>query len=113
MKHSEKLAGHVSKVTPKTTANMVNTELYELITPEKHGSPFSFNMMKLQPGGVVKIQAHEDQHAVFVHSGTCRILLGEEWVEVETGGFLYIPPNLTHSFENVGYVTTEVVILKL
>jgi quercetin dioxygenase-like cupin family protein len=113
MKNSERFTGHMKNVTPKTTANMVDTELYELITPEKHGSPFSFNLMYLKPGGVVKIQAHEDQHAVFVHSGTCRILLGDEWVDVEHGGFVYMPPNLTHSFENAGKVPAEVVILKL
>jgi quercetin dioxygenase-like cupin family protein len=108
-----KLIGHISKVTPKTTANMVDTELYELVTPEKHGSPFSFNMMKLAPKGVVKIQAHDDQHAVFIHKGQCRILLGEEWVEVAEGGYVYIPPKLNHSFENRGTVPAEVLILKL
>ena len=113
MKNSNKLVGHAKNVTPKTTANMVDTELYELVTPEKHGSPFSFNLMHLKPGGIVKIQAHEDQHAVFIHKGTCKILLGEEWVSVEQGGFVYIPPNLTHSFENAGNVPTEVIILKL
>jgi quercetin dioxygenase-like cupin family protein len=113
MKDVEKLVGHTSTVTPKTTANMVDTELYELVTPEKHGSPFSFNMMKLAPKGVVKIQAHDDQHAVFVHSGQCRILLGEKWVDVPQGGYVYIPPNLIHSFENSGTVPAEVLILKL
>jgi len=113
MKDIERLVGQVKKVTPKTTAAMVDAELYELITPEKYGSPFSFNMMKLAPKGIVKIQAHEDQHAVFVHSGQCRILLGEKWVEVAEGGYVYIPPNLTHSFENHGKVLAEVLIVKL
>jgi quercetin dioxygenase-like cupin family protein len=113
MEDVEKLVGHLQKVTPKTTAAMVDAELYELVTPEKHGSPFSFNMMKLAPKGIVKTQAHADQHGVFVHSGQCRILLGEKWVEVAEGGYVYIPPNLIHSFENRGTVSAEVLILKL
>ena len=113
IKDATNLVGHKKKVIPKTTANMVDTELYELVTQEKHGTSFSLNMMKLRSGGEVKRQSHPDLHAIYILSGNCRVLLGDEWVDMEQGGYAYIPPGLPHSFTNVGTDPTEVLILKL
>jgi len=113
MKDAKNLAGHKKKVIPKTTTTMINAELYELVTQEKHGTSFSFNIMKIGPGGEVKVQSHRDQHAIYILSGKCRVLFGEESVDMEEGGYAYIPPDLTHSFTNVGTDPTEVLILKI
>ena len=107
------LVGDKKKVIAKTTPNMVDTELYELVTQDKHGASFSFNIMKIKPGGEVKRQSHSEQHAIYVISGKCRILLGDEWVDMEHGGYAYIPSYLDHSFTNAGTGPAEVLILKL
>lgn len=109
---NNKLVGHYNDVKPIYNDNLVKTGLCELITPKSHGTDYSFNIIKLQPGGLVKEQSHAEEHAVFILSGTCRILLGEEWVRVQQGNFLHIPANLKHSFSNDEAVPANVLILK-
>lgn len=108
------LVGDYSNLKPLTTpnANLVNTELFELITPKIHGTDYSFNILKILPNGLVKEQSHPEQHAIFILDGKCNILLGEEWVSVKKGNFLYIPADLKHSFSNSETVPTDVLILK-
>ena len=106
------LVGNIKDVTPTTTSNLVNTELYELITQESHGTDFSFNILRILQEGAVEKQSHVDEHAVFVIDGKCRIQLGEKWITAEKGNYLYIPPNMTHSFSNVEKKRAEILILK-
>ena len=109
---NKNLVGHYNDVKPIYNDNLIKTGLYELITPKSHGTNYSFNIMKLEAGGLVKEQSHAEEHAVFVLSGTCRILLGEEWVLVNAGNFLYIPSHLKHSFSNEAASPADVLILK-
>lgn len=113
MKDIKDLVGHKKQIIPKIPTSMVGAELYELVTKEKHGTPFSFNIMKIEPGGEVKKQAHHDQHAIYILRGICRVLFGDEWMDMEEGAYAYIPPDLSHSFANAKEDTTEILILKL
>ncbi len=105
--------GNISQIQPGTTSNLVNTDLYELITPKSHGTQYSFNMMRILPGGSVAVQSHPEEHAIYVPEGECKILLGEEWVNVPQGSFLHIPPELTHSFSNESKSSVDILILKI
>lgn len=107
------LVGNIKKVMPTTTSNLINTDLYKLITQESHGTTFSFNMLKILPGGLVKEQLHPDEHAIFILNGKCNALLGEKWITLEKGNYLYVPPNMTHSFSNNEKIPTEILILKI
>lgn len=110
----DNLVGNYSNLKPLNTpnANLVNTELYELISPKNHGTDYQLNIIKIMPGGLVKEQSHAEQHAIYILDGICRILLGEEWVSVKKGNFLYIPAEMKHSFTNSDNVPAEVLILK-
>jgi quercetin dioxygenase-like cupin family protein len=68
--------------------------------------------MKIMPGGLVKSQSHPEQHAVLILNGRCKILLGEEWVKVKDGNYLYIPADMTHAFANEEDMPVEILILK-
>ena len=105
--------GNISQIQPGTTSNLVNTDLYELITPKSHGTQYSFNMMRISPGGSVAVQSHPEEHAIYVLEGECNILLGEAWVNVPQGCFLHIPPELTHSFSNESKSSVDILILKI
>ena len=106
------LIGKLSEVKPKPTSNLINTELYHLITQESHGTDFSFNILKILPKGLVKEQAHADEHAIFVLDGKCRIQLSDNWVNAEKDDYIYIPPNMTHAFSNVEEKPVKILILK-
>jgi quercetin dioxygenase-like cupin family protein len=107
-----RLHGNVKNVEPTTTPNLINTKLYELITQGRHGTDFSFNILKIFEKGTVKTQSHADEHAVFVLVGKCQIQVGEELVTLDKGGYLYIPSNATHSFSNLEQEVVEILILK-
>jgi|WetSurMetagenome_2_1015567.scaffolds.fasta_scaffold08548_5 quercetin dioxygenase-like cupin family protein len=111
---NDHLVGDYSSLKPLNTpnANLVNTELYELISPKIHGTDYTINILKIMPGGLVKEQSHVEHHAIMILNGTCNILLGKEWVSVKKGNYLYIPPDMTHCFSNNGPVPAEVLILK-
>ena len=104
---------YLDDVNPTTTAAMSNATLLELITPKTHGTKYSFNVMRLQPGGVVALQDHPEEHCIFVLSGEGRVLLNEDWFSISQGGFTYIPAGMVHSFENHSSATVDILILKL
>ena len=110
----ESLIRHSAEGKPKTGGSLINTELYELVTQEKFGTNFSFNLLKINPGGSVARQSHPDQHAIYILEGGCQILLGDSWVNAVKGDYGYIPAEVVHSFAvpNDGRVT-EILILKI
>jgi len=105
--------GNICQTQPSAISNLVNTDLYELITPKSHGTRYSFNMMRILPGGSVAVQSHPEEHAIYVLEGECKILLGEEWGNVPQGSFLNIPAELTHSFSNESKSSVDIFILKI
>ena len=107
------LYGKMSEVVPKNLPSLKLTQLLELITQEKHGAPFSFNILKMEPGGEVEKQSHPAQHAVLIVDGRCSILLGEDWVILDRGGYAYIPPDIPHSFVADASEGANVLILKI
>jgi quercetin dioxygenase-like cupin family protein len=106
------LHGNVKNVVPTKTGNLINTELYELITKESHGTDFSFNMLRILQNGSIKAQSHNDEHAIFLLSGRCEVKVGEETLRLEKNSYLYIPPNAIHAFWNMEEEPAEIVILK-
>lgn len=111
--NKKNLVGHADKVKPKTTPNLIDTELYELITQKKNKTDYSFNIMKIFPGGKVKEQSHPEQHAVFVLDGKCKTLLGDKWESARKGNFFCIPGHLAHAFSNSEKLPVEILIIKI
>ncbi len=107
------LYGNAAQVEPKGLPSLKNTQLLELVTPKKHGTPFSFNILKMLPGGEVAEQSHPDQHAVFIVEGRCGVLLGQDWVTLDAGGYAHIPKDMTHSFRADEKTGASVLILKI
>jgi quercetin dioxygenase-like cupin family protein len=109
---TENLIGDYAILKPQHSENLIDTELYELITPKSHGTDYSFNILKILQNGSIKEQSHAEEHSIFILDGKCNILLGEEWVSVKKGNFLHIPANLRHSFRNKEKTPVEILILK-
>jgi len=107
------LIGNKKNVKPINNDNLVNTELYNLITPEIYSTRYSLNIMNILPNGFVKTQSHKEEHGVFIISGKGNILLGEEWFDVRKGSYVFIPSGMVHSFKNSGIEPMEVLILKI
>jgi quercetin dioxygenase-like cupin family protein len=104
---------YLDDVKPTATAAMSNATLLKMITPKTHGTKYSFNVMRLQPGGVVAVQDHPEEHCILVLSGEGRVLLNEHWFSISQGGFAHIPAGMVHSFENLSSAQVDILILKL
>lgn len=110
---SDNLVGNIAEKKAASLASLINGEIYHLITHESHDTPFSFNMIKIFPEGLIKTQTHQEQHVVFILNGVCKILLDEKWISAKKGDYIYIPPNMTHSFSNSENIPVELLILKI
>ena len=67
------------------------------------GAPnFAMRHFSLAPGGNTPYHSHHWEHEVFVLSGAGKVLQKDGGKEVEPGSFVYVPPDLDHSFVNTG-----------
>ena len=60
----------------------------------------------IPPGGGPPPHVHHRQEeAHYVLEGTFSFLSGDEWIEAQTGSFLWIPREVVHTFRNTGSET--------
>ena len=107
------LHGHVASIQPKTLPSLKDTQLLELVTTSKYECPFSFNMLKMAPGGEVAHQQHDDQHAIYLIQGSCQVLMGQDWVTMVAGSYAYIPTQMPHAFKADEQSGADILILKI
>lgn len=76
-----------------------------VIDEKNDGAPnYALRMIEVQPGGHTPKHTHPYEHENFVVDGQGRVLLGEEWHEVEPGSVVFVPADLLHCYENTGAV---------
>ena len=73
-----------------------------LISKEDGVPNFSMRFFEIEPGGRTPLHEHPWEHEVFILSGECKVILGDEEKIVGPQAAIYVPPNLRHSFINVG-----------
>jgi len=73
-----------------------------LISKEDGAPNFSMRFFEIEPGGRTPLHEHPWEHEVFILSGEGKVILGDEEKIVGPQAAIYIPPNLRHSFINVG-----------
>ncbi len=73
-----------------------------LISKEDGAPNFSMRFFEIEPGGRTPLHNHPWEHEVFILSGKCKVILGDEEKIVDPHAAIYVPPNLRHSFVNVG-----------
>ena len=73
-----------------------------LISKEDGAPNFSMRFFEIEPGGRTPLHEHPWEHEVFILSGEGKVILGDEEKIVGPQAAIYVPPNLRHSFINVG-----------
>ena len=63
---------------------------------------FGLRYFELRPGGRTSFDRHDHDHGVYVVRGKARAMMGGRVAEIGVGDVVYIPPNETHQFENIG-----------
>ena len=93
---------HYSKIKSDKVAESgaEKTEVRYLITKDDGAEHFAMRLFEMAPGGHSPLHSHRWEHEVFVLEGLCKVVCGNETVEVEPGYTVFIPPEITHNFSN-------------
>jgi len=70
---------------------------------KKDGAPnFSMRLFEIDPEGRTPLHTHSWEHEVFILEGKCKVIIEGEEKEVGPWTVIYIPPNVEHTFINIG-----------
>jgi quercetin dioxygenase-like cupin family protein len=94
------------------TENVTATEVKEqdikgvsmkVVISHQDGAPnFVMRVFEIQPGGHTAYHTHPWEHEVYVLEGKGTVRQGEKEHQVETGSFVFVPPEEEHNFANAG-----------
>jgi oxalate decarboxylase/phosphoglucose isomerase-like protein (cupin superfamily) len=91
-----------AKVVREEEARKI-TEFGGVIKEYVMGDTVHFLVGYFKPGETMKPHYHvEPEEVYYVIKGRGKVLLGEDWIPVEKGTAIYIPPKLVHTLTNTG-----------
>jgi quercetin dioxygenase-like cupin family protein len=73
-----------------------------LIGKAEGASDFVVRYFTIPPGGKSALDKHRHEHGVVILHGKGRVLLGEQWRDIQFGDSIFISSNEQHQFETVG-----------
>jgi len=73
-----------------------------LISEKDGAKNFAMRCFELSPGGHTSVHSHDWEHEVFILNGEGLVTCGNEEKKVSPGYVVFIPPNVLHSFKNIG-----------
>ena len=71
----------------------------------------TFQLARIDPGGISRRHAHAWEHEMFVHAGTGEVYGNGQWQPMAAGNVLFIPGNEEHQMRNTGQAPLIVVCL--
>jgi quercetin dioxygenase-like cupin family protein len=89
-------------------ARSVTTEGAEHVTirwliSKNDGAPrFQMRLFEVAPGGKTPYHSHDWEHEVYILEGEGKIMLKDEEKSLSKGSFVFVPPEIEHSFVNTG-----------
>jgi len=82
-----------------------------LITKEDGAENFAMRYFEMESGGQSAYHSHAWEHETFILDGDCLVKCGETEKRAGSGYVIFIPPNVPHSFKNVGNKTLRFLCL--
>ncbi|MCW3979881.1 MAG: cupin domain-containing protein [Candidatus Bathyarchaeota archaeon] len=79
-----------------------STKIRWLITKNDGAENFAMRFFEMAPKGHSPHHSHAWEHEVFILEGECLVVCGKQQEKVSPGYVIFVPPNATHHFENVG-----------
>ncbi len=83
-------------------AGFEDVEVRWLLTKDDGAENFAMRYFEIAPGGQSAHHAHGWEHETFILEGHGSVACGEEKKRVGPGYVIFIPPNVSHHFENYG-----------
>ncbi len=63
---------------------------------------FAMRIFRIAPGGRIPLHTHWYYHEIYCIGGRGRVRIGDEEFILEEGMAAYVPPEVPHSYENIG-----------
>ena len=91
----------IDSITTETVQSGVGVTKKVLISHEEAPN-FAMRCFEIQPGGSMPNHTNQVEHEQFVLSGSAKIGIGEEIVEVKKDDIVFIPADVPHWYRNSG-----------
>ena len=72
------------------------------INASQGANNFGMRILELEPGKSSSMHQHENEHEVYVLTGSGEVESDDRTHPISEGAAIYIPPNETHQFHNTG-----------
>lgn len=73
-----------------------------LVSPKEGWEGYVMRVLEIEQGGHTPKHSHPWPHINYIISGKGILYLDGKDIEVEAGGFAYVPSNTEHQFSNAG-----------
>ncbi|MFX1511953.1 MAG: cupin domain-containing protein [Promethearchaeota archaeon] len=93
---------------PVTDYGSIDTTIQWVWGPKDGVPNFFMRRFTIEPGGLIGLHDHPQEHEIYFLSGVCRVFndKGEERI-VKAGDTLYVPSDEPHGYENKGEEPVE------
>jgi quercetin dioxygenase-like cupin family protein len=80
---------------------VAKTTMRWLIGRRTGARTYAMRYFEMQPGGIIPIHSHDEEHEIFVLSGEAKVL-GESNKDVaKKDDVIFIPPDHPHGYDNI------------
>lgn len=80
-----------------------NSATKQVVIGREDGAPnFEVRVFTIPVGGKSSLDEHAHDHGVLIMYGRARVMLGDQFEDVQAGDVVYIPSWERHQFENLG-----------
>ena len=93
---------HYTQVPRVPVTNAHKTWIRVLISKDDGAITYIMRIFEIEPEGYIPRHKHPWEHEIFVLEGEGLITMDEEEHIVRAGMAVFIPPNVLHSYRNVG-----------
>ena len=86
-----------------TSYGSTKTSIQWLISKEQGAPRFAMRLFTLEPGGIIGIHGHPEEHEIYILTGECELISEDlSRTKVKANDVVYMPPNEKHGYENTG-----------
>lgn len=83
-----------------TLADSKKTTMRWLVGKATGARTYAMRHFEIAPGGIIPLHSHDEEHEIFILSGSAKILGGPEGIIAKKDDVMYVPPNAPHGYDN-------------
>lgn len=85
---------------PVEMAGSKNVMMRWLIGRRTGAKTYAMRHFEVQPGGIIPLHAHPEEHEIFVLEGEAKVLGDVEGLIAKKDDIVYVPSDLPHGYDN-------------